>query len=123
MAQPARTEPAPPISRPTGLAILPDGRVLVVEKDTGHVKVVTPSAVALVGTVPNVSTQSQRGLLGVAIDDQWPAWPYIYVHYTHVSGFVYRETAFEGAKPVFNEFLNLCAFRKVIVEYIIKSPE
>jgi glucose/arabinose dehydrogenase len=37
-----------------------------------------------VGTVTNVNTSGgERGLLGIAVDPQWPARPYIYTHSTH----------------------------------------
>jgi glucose/arabinose dehydrogenase len=75
---------------PTGIAFLPDGRLLVVEQKTARLRVVRNGAFttpdpALV--VPNVNaTAAEGGLLGVAVDPGWPARPYVYVHYTYFFG-------------------------------------
>lgn len=73
----------------TGMAVLPDGRILVTEKITGRVRLVVNGELAAVDpvlTVPEVDGAIlEQGLLGIALDPGWPARPYIYVHYTHVS--------------------------------------
>jgi glucose/arabinose dehydrogenase len=73
---------------PTALALVPDGRFFVLENNTANVKLVAGSAAATVYTVPNVSTNSDRGLQGIVLDPLWPTWPYAYLHYTHASGTV-----------------------------------
>ncbi len=75
--------------RPVGFAHLPDGRVLLVERNTGFVRVHVPgSATAPVRyIVPDVAIEAERGLLGVAVDPAWPARPYVYLYYTHTSHF------------------------------------
>src|SRR5438093_131910 len=77
------------LATPTGLAVLPDGRVLVTEQG-GRLRLVDPRPgrrVWIVGTVPNINGPSgERGLLGVAVDPHWPTRPYAYVHYTSVVG-------------------------------------
>lgn len=68
---------------PTSFAFLPDGRMLVTEQ-AGSVKVVTRTGVGLVGTVPGVAlNNTERGLLGIAVDPAWPEEPFIYLHYNH----------------------------------------
>jgi glucose/arabinose dehydrogenase len=68
---------------PVGMAFLPDSRFLVIEAFSGNVKLVTPSATALLLTIPNLSFGNERGLLGVAVDPEWPVWPYVYFNYAH----------------------------------------
>jgi glucose/arabinose dehydrogenase len=69
--------------QPVGLTILPDSRVIVIEKVTGHVKVFAGGKVGTLGTIPGVySNYNERGLLGVEVDPGWPARPYLYFHHT-----------------------------------------
>jgi glucose/arabinose dehydrogenase len=72
-------------SIPVGIAFLPDGRVLVVEKNTGAVRLATSASTVsvVIGTVPNLTIDGERGLLGVAVDPAWPARPYVYLQSTH----------------------------------------
>lgn len=68
---------------PWGLAFLPDSSALVTERDSGRIKRVTGSGqVSDVGTVEGVDASSEGGLLGVAVDPQYPKRPYIYVYYS-----------------------------------------
>lgn len=73
----------------TGMDMLPDGRILVVEKITGRVRLIVNGALAAVDpvlTVPEVDGAIlEQGLLGIVVDPGWPARPYIYVHYTHTA--------------------------------------
>ena len=75
----------PFVSLPVAFAFLPDGRVIVVEKNSGHVRVaaVGSTASSIIGTVQNLTCNGERGLLGVAVDPNWPARPYLYFHSTH----------------------------------------
>ena len=70
---------------PVGFAFLPDGRHVVIEKNSGHVRVaaVGSTASSIIGTVPNLTWQGERGLLGVAVDPDWPSRPYLYFQSTH----------------------------------------
>lgn len=76
------------LSAPTSLAFLPDGRALVTEQQTGAIRMVVGGAVTgALTTVPSLNTVGlERGLLSVAVDPDWPARPYVYVHYTHTAG-------------------------------------
>ncbi len=70
---------------PTNAAFLPDGRLLVVEQYTGKIRLIVNDDIAPVdpvGVVSGVLAGGERGLLGVAVEPDWPARPYIYVHAT-----------------------------------------
>jgi glucose/arabinose dehydrogenase len=79
------------LTQPTNVEFSPDGRVFVAEK-SGLVKVfqsltaTTPTVFADLRT--EVDNYWDRGLLGLALDPQFPARPYVYVLYTydHVIG-------------------------------------
>ena len=70
------------IEVPWGLAFLPDKSALVAERDSGKVKRVAGSTVSEVGTVPGVDPSSEGGLLGLAVDPQYPRRPYVYAYYS-----------------------------------------
>ena len=72
-------------STPTGLAAVPDGRVLVLQKG-GAVRVLQ-WGVALPGNALTltVCTQSERGLLGVALDPEFNTTGRVYLYYTRPS--------------------------------------
>jgi glucose/arabinose dehydrogenase len=59
---------------------LPDGRILVANR-AGAVMVYAGGAPVTVGTVPNVETSSEQGLLSVAADPAFATNGYIYVWY------------------------------------------
>ncbi|MCA9753907.1 MAG: PQQ-dependent sugar dehydrogenase [Gemmatimonadetes bacterium] len=70
---------------PVAFALLPDGRPLIAERETGTVRVAAVGATTSVPvlTLPDVeSVHPERGLLGVAVDPDWPASPYLYLNYT-----------------------------------------
>jgi glucose/arabinose dehydrogenase len=75
------------LDQPSGMTFLPDGRVVFVEQVTARVRVVVDGAIAAVDpalTVAGVNTNgNERGLLGIAVDPQWPADPYVYLYYDH----------------------------------------
>lgn len=73
------------LQRPTALAELPDGRFLVGEHWTGHVKVVAGGSVATVGTAAGMATGFSQGLLSVAVDPSWPARPFLYLWLDHAT--------------------------------------
>jgi len=76
------------LAEPVGLAAVPDAfgsppRVLFVEQRTARVAMISGGTVFTVGTVPGVaSVDFERGLLGVAVDPNFPSRPYLYVHCT-----------------------------------------
>jgi glucose/arabinose dehydrogenase len=78
------------LSQPAGLAFLPDGRLLVVEK-TGALRIIKNGvllaapfldASELVEPPFTLDIDSERGLLGVAVDPGFPAAPFVYVYYS-----------------------------------------
>ena len=76
---------------PVGMAFLPEGRLLIVEQNSAKIRLLTGpvgSAAVDVCTVPSVSTGGERGLLGIAVDPRWPAFPYLYVHHTRTGAHV-----------------------------------
>ncbi len=81
----ARYELLSGLTAPTTVEFANDGRVFVAEK-SGIVKTFdsiddpTPTVAAdLTGPVRNIG---DHGMLGLAVDPQWPARPYVYVFYT-----------------------------------------
>ena len=74
------------LQQPTAVAFAPDGRVFVAEQ-SGLIKVfdnladTSPTTFADLRT--NVHHFWDRGLLGLAVDPQFPARPYVYVSYTY----------------------------------------
>lgn len=69
-----------------GMAMLPDGRLFVIERVTSRVRLVVNGALAAVDpvvTVPDVdASYGEEGLLGIAVDPGWPTRPYLYVQHT-----------------------------------------
>jgi len=78
------------LNYPVGMAFLPDGRLLYVEKQTARIRMIAnggPSLVDPVGVVDSVAgSGAEDGLLGVAVDPGWPLHPHIYVCYTALGG-------------------------------------
>lgn len=70
------------IQVPWGLAFLPDKSALVAERDSGKVKRIVGQDVSDVGTVEDVKSSSEGGLLGLAVDPGYPGKPYIYAYYS-----------------------------------------
>lgn len=77
-------QPVANVLRPTALAFTPDGRLLITQQ-TGQLRVyqngalVTNPALDLTGRICN---DSERGLLGVAVDPAFATNRYIYLYYT-----------------------------------------
>lgn len=74
------------LTAPTGAAFAPDGRVFIAEK-SGIVKVFDSLADPTATVFADLRTQTQdfwdRGLLGLAVDPQFPTRPYVYVLYSY----------------------------------------
>ena len=83
------------LTNPTAVRFAPDGKVFVAEKN-GKIKMysslsaTTPTVWADLGK--NVDDYWDRGLLGLAIDPNWPASPNLYALYTY-------DAAIGGAAP------------------------
>ncbi len=74
------------LSMPVSMAFTPDGRIFVAEK-SGKLRVVKKdgSLVATPSLTLNVSANSERGLLGIALDPNFSTNKYIYLYYTRES--------------------------------------
>ncbi len=74
------------LTTPTAVSFAPDGKVFIAEK-SGLVKVFDSPADTTATVFADLRPQTQdfwdRGLLGLAVDPQYPARPYVYVAYTH----------------------------------------
>jgi glucose/arabinose dehydrogenase len=70
------------LENPTAMALAPDGRLFVAEKE-GTLRVIKNGTLlpAPFLTVP-VSFLGERGLVGVTLDPDFPRTPYVYVYYT-----------------------------------------
>ena len=68
---------------PWGIDFLPDGSALVAQRDSAVVTRVSPDGEASeAGTVDGVAHGGEGGLLGLAVDPDFPEEPYAYVYYT-----------------------------------------
>ena len=68
--------------QPVNFDFLPDGRVLLVERATGRIRLVRGigQVADTVGVVSEVRANGpEAGLLGIGIDARWPVKPYVYV--------------------------------------------
>lgn len=84
---------------PTSLAFLPDGRLFFVEQASAQLRLLVQGSLAAtdpVITVPNVTSPSgtEQGLLGVAVDPQFPARPFVYVVYDRADSSFLRISRF-----------------------------
>jgi glucose/arabinose dehydrogenase/PKD repeat protein len=71
------------LDTPVQVTWAPDGRMFIAEKD-GNVKVLNPGAPAattILDLTDAVNSSGDRGLLGIAVDSDYPAHPYLYVAY------------------------------------------
>ena len=75
------------LDAPNSMAFLPDGRLLFTELYSGKIRMVVNGHIAAtdpVGSVDSLVTGGERGLQGIAVDPRWPAFPYVYICYSHV---------------------------------------
>ncbi|MEU4746077.1 PQQ-dependent sugar dehydrogenase, partial [Actinosynnema sp. NPDC023658] len=74
------------LTNPTAVSFAPDGRVFIAEK-SGLVKVYDSLADTTATVFADLRAQTQdfwdRGLLGLAVDPQFPTRPYVYLAYTY----------------------------------------
>lgn len=74
------------LARPTAMAFLPDGRLLVAEQQ-GRLRIVEDGQLQPTPFLTlTVDASQERGLLGVAVDPQFPSLPYVYVYYSRPEG-------------------------------------
>jgi glucose/arabinose dehydrogenase len=76
------------LNDPVGMAFLPDGRLVVVER-AGAVRLIVEGKLGAFDpmiVVDSVEVSGDRGLTGVAVDPQWPTRPFIYLYYDHMAG-------------------------------------
>ncbi len=75
------------LSQPSGFAFLPDGRILFTEQKTKRIRMLVNGALSSTDpiiTIADVNAAgNEQGLLGIAIDPDWPARPYLYVYFDH----------------------------------------
>jgi glucose/arabinose dehydrogenase len=87
----------PGLDNPSGMAFLPDGRLLVIEQLTGIVRLVrlgSTTTVDSIFTVPELVSGGEQGLLGIAVDSNWPFRNYIYLYYDHAGDAKIRITRY-----------------------------
>lgn len=70
------------LSSPWSMALLPDGTVLLSERDTAAIKLIDDGEVSMVGTVANVQPGGEGGLLGIAVAPTFAQDRYLYAYYT-----------------------------------------
>ena len=87
------------LSTPMSLVFLPDasGRAVIVQQ-AGAIRAWDGVTLSTLHTMVEVVSGGERGLLGVEIDPDWPARPYLYVYYTANVGFV-QVARFELTDP------------------------
>jgi glucose/arabinose dehydrogenase len=69
---------------PIALAFAPDGRIFVPQRTTGSIYIIQNNAFLPTPyyTLPNVTLEGERGLLGLALDPDFPTMPYVYAYQT-----------------------------------------
>ena len=71
---------------PWGIDFLPDGSALIAQRDSAEVALVDREGErSEAGTVEGVSPRGEGGLLGLAVDPDFPENPHVYVYYTAAS--------------------------------------
>ena len=98
------------LATPVAFDFLRDGRVIFAEQFTGNLRLLRPPATLQATPVIQVpvTTGGERGLLGVAIDPDFPSKPYVYVHGT-VAGNVIRISRYTLSGDLMNNGGNLVA--------------
>lgn len=81
-AGPIATESLAELEHPWGMAFLPDGRLLVTERDEAALHILTMDGeLTEVEGTPEVFTGGQGGLLDVALDPDFEENGYVYLSY------------------------------------------
>jgi glucose/arabinose dehydrogenase len=92
---------------PGAFTFAPDGRIFYAERYTGQIRIYDPSngSNTLFFTIPNISTQGEQGLLGLALHPSYPARPFVYAYATRTVPslqnqiIVIRDSGGTGRKP------------------------
>jgi glucose/arabinose dehydrogenase len=76
------------LDRPWDIAFLPSGTMLYTENDRATISQYASAGQPrkVLGTVPDVDTTGEGGLMGLAVDPGFPVSPYLYVCISSVSG-------------------------------------
>src|SRR2546429_2100319 len=69
---------------PIALAFSPDGRVFFAERFSGRIQVLGNTTIldSTFFAIPEIASSGEQGLLGLAVDPNFPNRPYVYVYYT-----------------------------------------
>src|SRR6266567_4656956 len=72
------------LSFPTAFKFAPDGRIFLLERVTGRIRIVEHGSLLPTPfyTFANVATNGEQGLLGLALDPDFPTTPWVYAYYT-----------------------------------------
>jgi glucose/arabinose dehydrogenase len=75
---------------PSAFDFMPGNRMVVVEQYLGNIRLIINGQLQAtpIVTVPEVTTTGERGLLGIAVDPQFPVRPYLYTHQTATGGII-----------------------------------
>jgi glucose/arabinose dehydrogenase len=98
------TEVANGLHFPWAIAFLPDGRMLVTEKNPGALRIVTAAGKTSVANLPPVVAAGQSGLLGLALSPHFATDHQLFWSYTEARGggsglAVARATLVDGPAP------------------------
>ena len=91
---------------PWGMALLPDGSLIVTERETAEVKRVSDGTVEVIGVVEDaIAAGGEGGLLGVAVPPDFTNEPRLYLYYTspndnRVVSVAYGEDGLQGTEEV-----------------------
>lgn len=98
------------LNRPWGISVLPDGRLLITEKD-GHMRIVTNSGGIgePISGLPAVNAAGQGGLLGLCLDPDFTSNRMVYWSFSEPGNLTAiakgrlsdNEKAFEGVKVIY----------------------
>lgn len=73
------------LTLPTSFALAPDGRIFITEK-AGRVRVYRDGELLgdpFIDLTTEVNDAADRGLMGIAVDPDWPSRPYVYVAFVY----------------------------------------
>jgi len=82
----ADREVVPGISKPTSIAWLPNDTMLVTSQNGQVFRDNGGAAVSILNLGNAVCVGNETGLLGMAVDPNFPAQPFVYLYYTHHKG-------------------------------------
>jgi glucose/arabinose dehydrogenase len=76
------------LNYPAAFTFAPDGRIFYGERITGKIRIYDPSdgSNTLFITIPNVSSNGEQGLLGIALHPRYPTRPLVYAYATRNIG-------------------------------------